>query len=100
MVRHVSNIGAIVKPTIKTYTHIVSTEVLGTIMNCSKSKMEIKMQLMRSPGNGIPSPEQRQTQKYSCPLLRIRIKPRQQHHLMMSRTCLDVRKHCAWMKRS
>ena len=32
MVKHVSNSGAIVKPTITTYMHIVSTEVLVTIM--------------------------------------------------------------------
>ena len=32
--------------------------------------------------------------------LRIRIKPQQLHPLVMIRTCLDVRKHSAWMKRS
>ena len=34
MVNHVSNSGAIVKPTITTYMHIVLMEVLVTIMNC------------------------------------------------------------------
>ena len=95
MVKHVSNSGATVKPTITAYTHIV---VLGTIMNCFQSKLEIKMQLMRSPANGKPSPEQRLIQKYFCPLLRIRIKPQQPRHLMMSRTCLDVRRHSAWKR--
>ena len=89
-VKHVSNSGAIVRPTITTYMHIVSTKVLVTIMNCSQSKQQIRIQLMRSPANGIPSP----------PSLRTRIKPQQPHHLMMSRTCLDARRHSAWMKRS
>ena len=93
MVKHVSNSGATVKPTITTYMHTVSTVFSVMIMNCFQSKLQIRMQLMRSPANGIPSPEQRQAQKNFCPLLRIRIKPLQPHHLMMSRTCLDARRH-------
>ena len=98
MVKRVSNSGAIVNLTNTSYMHIVSMEVLVTIMNCSHSKLEIKMQLARSPANGKPSPRQRQIQKYFCPLLKIQIKPQQLHTLMMSRTCLDVRRHSAWMK--
>ena len=52
-------------------------EALVTIMNCSQSWLEIKTQLMLSPANGKPSPDQRQTQNYSCPLLRVQIKPQQ-----------------------
>ena len=37
--------------------------------------------------------------EYSCPLLRIQIKPQQLHPPMTRRTCLDVRRHFAWMKR-
>ena len=46
MVKHVSNSGATVKPTNTTYMHIVSTEVSAMIMNCSQSKLEIRMQFM------------------------------------------------------
>ena len=88
-VKHVSNGGAIVKPITTTNMHIVSTEVLVVIMNCSQSALQIRMQLMQSPANGIPSPEPQQTQKYLCPLLRIQIKPQQLRWLMISRTCLD-----------
>ena len=40
------------KLTNTTYMHFVSMEVLVTIMNCSQSKLGIKIQLMRSPANG------------------------------------------------
>ena len=70
IVKHVSNSGAIVKPIITAYMHTVSTEVSGMIMNCSRNKLLIRMQLMQSPANGTSSPEPRQTQKYFCLLLR------------------------------
>ena len=90
----------IVKPSITTYMHTVSTGVSGMIMNCSRSKLLIRKHLMQLPANGIPSPEQRQIQKCFSLSLRIRIKPQQPLHLMMSRTCLDVKRLSAWMKRS
>ena len=99
-VKHVSNSGAIVKPIITAYMHIVSTEVLVTIMNCFQSKLQITMQLMQSPANGTPSPEQRRIQEYFSLSLRIRIKPQQPRHLMMSRTCLDAKRLSAWTTRS
>ena len=55
---------------------------------------------MQSPANGTPSPEQQRTQKYYSLSHRIRIKPQQLRHLMMSETCLDVKRLFAWMKRS
>ena len=45
------------------------------IMNCTRSWLMIRKQLMQSPANGTPSPGQRQTQKYFSRSLRIRIKP-------------------------
>ena len=68
---------AMVEPTITTYMHIVSTEASVMIMNYFQNKPQIRMQLMRSPANGTPSPEQRRIQNYFCRLLRIRIKPQQ-----------------------
>ena len=76
--------GVIAKPTITTYTHTVSTEVSVMIMNCTRNWRMIRKQLMQLPANGIPSPGQRQTQKYTSCSLRIRIKPQQPRHLMMS----------------
>ena len=58
------------------------------------------MQLMRSPANGTPSPEQRGIQKFYSLLLRIQIKPQQLRHLMMSETCLDVKRLFAWTMKS
>ena len=97
--KHVSNSGATVKPTNITYTHIVM-EVLVTIMNCTRSWLMIRKQLMQSPANGTPSPEQQRIQKYYSLTLNIRIKPQQLRHLMMSGICLDVRRLFAWMKKS
>ena len=88
------------RQTTTTYMHTVLMEALVAIMNCFQSLLGIKTQLMLSPANGKPSPEQRQTQKYFCPLLRIQFKPQQLHHLKTSGTCLEVRRHSAWMKRS
>ena len=70
------------------------------IMNGSQSKPQIRMQLIKSPANGTPSPEQRLIQKYFSLSLRIWIKPQQPRHLMMSRTCLDAKRPSAWTKRS
>ena len=56
------------------------------------------MQLIQSPANGIPSPEQRQILKYFFLSLRIRIKPPLLPLLMMRKTCLDVKKLSAWMR--
>ena len=70
------------------------------IMNCFQNKPQIRMQLMLSPANGTPSPEQQRIQKYCSLSLKIRIKPQQPRHLMMSETCLDVKRLFAWMKRS
>ena len=60
----------------------------------------IKKQLMQLPANGTPLPEQQRTQKFCSLLLRIRIKPQQLLHLMMSGICLDVKRLSAWMKKS
>ena len=57
--------------------HIVLMEVYVMIMNCFQSKLGIRMQSMQSPANEKPSPGHLQTQRYFCPLLRIRIKPQQ-----------------------
>ena len=70
---------------------IVSMEVLVTIMNCTRSWLMTRKQLMQSPANGQPSPSLS---------LRIRIKPQQLRHLMMSGICLDVKRLFAWMKKS
>ena len=98
-VRHVSSSG-IAKPTITTYMHTVLMGDSVTIMNCTRSWLMIRKQLMQSPANGTPSPEQQQIQKYYSLSLRIWTKPQQLRHLMMSQTCLDVKRLCAWMKRS
>ena len=55
---------------------------------------------MQSPANGIPSPGQRQIQKCFSLSRRIRIKPQQPRHLMMTETCLGAKRLSAWMKRS
>ena len=70
------------------------------IMNCSQNKPQIRMQLMQSPANGTPSPEQQRIQKSYSLLLRIRITPQQLRHLMMSGTYLDEKRLSAWMRRS
>ena len=54
---------------------------------------------LQPPANGTPSPGQRQIQK-CFPMRRTRIKPQQLRHLMMSETCLGVKRLSAWMKRS
>ena len=46
----------------------------------------IKKQLMQSPANGTPSPEKQRIQRFYSLLFRIRIKPLQLRHLMMSET--------------
>ena len=74
--------------------------VSGMIMNCTRSWLMIRKQLMQSPANGTPSPGQRQTQKYLSRSLRIRIKPQQLRHLMTSETYVDEKRTSAWMKRS
>ena len=66
-VNRVYNSGAIVKPIITTYIHIMSMEVLVMIMDCSQSKLQMRMQLMQSPANGTPSPEQQRIQKFYSP---------------------------------
>ena len=80
--------------------HIVSTEASVMIMNGSQSKPQIRMQLIKSPANGTPSPEQRLIQKYFSLSLRIWIKPQQPRHLMMSETFLDEKRLFSWMRRS
>ena len=70
------------------------------IMNCFQNKPQIRRQLLQSPANWTPSPGQRQIQKYFSRSLRIRIKPQQLRHPMMSKTCLDVKRLFSWMKRS
>ena len=85
MVKRVYNSGATVKPITTTYMHIVS---------------QIRMQLMQSPANGTPSPEQQRIQKFYSLLLKTRTKPQQQLHLMMSETFLDEKRLFAWMMRS
>ena len=93
--RHDSSNGVIAKPTITTYVHTVSMEVC-----CTRRLLMIRKQLMQSPANGTPSPEQQRIQKYYSLLLRIRIKPQQLRHLMMSETFSDEKRPSAWMKRS
>ena len=100
MVKRVHNSGATVKPITTTYMHIVSMEGLDMIMNCSQNKPQIRMQLMQSPANGTPSPEQQRIQKFYSLLLKTRTKPQQQLHLMMSETFLDEKRLFAWMMRS
>ena len=78
--------------------HIVSTEASVMIMNCFQNQREIRMQLMQSPANGTPSPEQQRIQKYFSLSLRIWIKPQQPRHLMISRTCLDAKRLSVWTK--
>ena len=92
MVKRVYNSGATVKHTITTYMHTVSMGVSGMIMSCTRSWLMIRMQLMQSPANGTPSPEQQRRRKYYFLLLRIRIKPQQLRHLMMSETYLDEKR--------
>ena len=70
MVKRVYNNGATVKPITTTYMHIVSMEGSVMIMNCSQSKPQIRMQLMQSPANEKPSPEQQRIQKFYSLLLR------------------------------
>ena len=89
-----------VKPIITTYMHIVSMEGSVMIMNCSQNKPQIRMQLMQSPANGTPSPEQQRIQKFYSLSLRIRIKPQQLRHLTMSETFLDEKRLSEWMKKS
>ena len=55
---------------------------------------------MQSPANGTPSPEQQRILKFYSLSIRTRTKPQQRLHLTMSDTCLDVKRLCAWMKRS
>ena len=63
MVKHV---WATVKPTNTTYMHFVSMGVLATIMNCSQSKPQIRMQLMQSPANGSGSNTSCETASKTC----------------------------------
>ena len=63
-VKHVSSNGVILKPTITTSMHTVSMGVLDMIMNCSRNWLMVRKQLMQSPANGTPSPEQQRIQKY------------------------------------
>ena len=56
-------------------------------MNCIRKLPMIKKQLMQ------------RIQKFYSLLLRIQIKPQQLRHLMMSETCLDVKRLFAWMKK-
>ena len=85
-VRHVSSSGVIAKPTITTYMHTLSTGVSRMIMNCTRSWLMIRKQLMQLPANGIPSPGQRQIQKYLSRSPRIRVKRQQLRRLTMSET--------------
>ena len=71
MAKRVYNSGVTVKPIITTYMHIVSLEVSVMIMDCSHNKPQIRMQLMQSPANGTPPPEQQRTQKFYSLLLRM-----------------------------
>ena len=100
MVNRVYNSGAIVKPIITTYMHIVSMEVSVMIMNCSQNKPQIRMQLMQSPANGTPPPERQRIQKFCSLSLRIRIKLQQLRRLMVSETFLDEKRLSEWTKRS
>ena len=66
-VKRVCNSGVAVKPITTMYMHIVSMEGLDTIMNCSQNKPQIRMQLVQSPANGTPSPEQQRIQRVLLP---------------------------------
>ena len=83
---------------LRTCTLLMGVSV--TIMNCTRSWLMIRKQLMRLPANGTPLPEQQRTQKFNSLLLRIWIKPQQLRHLMMSGICLDVKRLSAWMRKS
>ena len=72
--------GVAVKPIITTNMHIVSMEGLVMIMNCSQNKPQIRMQLLQSPANGTPSPEQQRIQKFYSLSPKTRNKPLQQLH--------------------
>ena len=61
------NSGVAVKPITIMYMRIVSTEGLDMITICSQNKPQIRMQLMQSPANGTPSPEQQRTQRVLLP---------------------------------
>ena len=56
--------GVAVKPITTMYMLIVSMEGLDTILNCSQNKPQIRMQLMQSPANGTPSPEQQWIERF------------------------------------
>ena len=99
-VRHVSSNGAITK-TNQHYVHAHCVNGgLGHDHELHRSLLMIRKQLMQSPANGTPSPEQQQIQKYYSLSLRIWTKPQQLRHLMMSGICLDVKRLFAWMERS
>ena len=100
MVRHDSSNGVTAKPTITTNMHTLSMADLDMIMNCTRKLPMIKKQLMQSPADGTPLPEQQRIQKFYSLWLRIRIKPQQLLHLTMSGTCLGEKRLSAWMKRS
>ena len=100
MARHDSSNGETAKPTITTYMHTVLMADLDMIMNCIRKLLMIRKQLMQSPANGTPSPEQQRIQKFYSLLHRIRIKPQQLLHLTMSGTCLGEKRPSAWMRRS
>ena len=100
MERHDSSNGETAKPTITTYMHTVLMADFDMIMNCIRKLLMIRKQLMQSPANGTPSPEQQRIQKFYSLLHRIRIKPQQLLHLMMSGTCFCEKRPSAWMRRS
>ena len=86
MEKRVYNSGATVKPIITTCT------VNGGLSHDHELLPQIRMPLMQSPANGTPSPEQQRIQQICSLSLRIWIKPQQLRHLMMSETCLGVKR--------
>ena len=68
------------------------------IMNCSQSKPQIRMPSMQSPASETPSPEPQRIQKSYSLLPKMRNKPLQQLHPMMSEISLDEKRPFAWMR--
>ena len=83
-----------------TFMPTVSMEEFRKIMSYTQSTPLIRKQLNSLPVNATVSSGLLQAQRLSHPLLQTRIKPPLLVLLMMSRTCLDVRRHSAWMTRS
>ena len=100
--KHVSNSEAIVKPTITTCMHIVSTGGLGhdhELLPKEATDQDAVDAVTRQRGyHHQNSGRHRSTSAFRSGS--VRIKPQQPRQLMMSKTCLDAKRLSAWTKRS